>query len=638
MAKWLAGLIAALVLLVAGTSARAEEQILSYLIDVTVEKSGALLVSETIEVNAEGNEIRRGIFRDIPLKSLDQNGLWDANGFDIVAIEHNGEPSKYFTEWHGRILRIYIGEAEVFIPSGRHTYRIEYRTTRQLRRFPSYDEVYWNATGNFWSFPILRAAAVVHLPEGARSLQVAAYTGKFGESGKDYTVGGEGTSDVQFVATRRLEPEEGMTVAVGFTKGIVAGDGPVWPHRLWDNLGMLVFALGWPAIAAYFFYAWARVGRDPPGETVIPLFHPPEKLPPDAMSFIHFRTFKGSGRGSSLAFIAALLSLGVKKSLRIEESEKGEVTFVRGEGANADLGPGERELYVGLLGSRESIALTKANGQRLLSTMNALNSAIRREYGGKYFNNNYGWFGVGVLLAALVAIGSIILQNPPDEGIISVLPAIIGAVAGSVLMSIGWNLVSSPAISRLQQVLGFILLLFGIVVVAVMALVVIGSSLLAYRIWGLALLAGGFGVAAMLFLLPAPTVLGAKVMSRIEGFKLYLTTAETNRLNLRDAPQMSEELFERYLPYAAGLGVEEPWSKAYSAHLARVAPEQEREYRPEWYRGRDFSHGISNATRASVAAVSAAMVAAMPAPKSSSGSSGGGSSGGGGGGGGGGGW
>jgi uncharacterized membrane protein len=127
-------------------------------------------------------------------------------------------------------------------------------------------------------------------------------------------------------------------------------------------------------------------------------------------------------------------------------------------------------------------------------------------------------------------------------------------------------------------------------------------------------------------------------MSRIDGFKLYLTTAETNRLNLRDAPQMSEELFERFLPYAAGLGVEEPWSKAYSSHLARTMPDRDREYHPAWYSGRNFSDGISNATRASVAAVSAAMAASMPAPKSSSGSSGGGSSGGGGGGGGGGGW
>jgi len=638
MARWFACFVAA-VLLLAGAPARAEEEILSFLADITVEKSGALLVSETIEVRAEGDEIRRGIYRDIPLRSTDTGGLWESSGLDIVAIEHNGEPSKYMTEWQGRFLRIYIGEAEVFIPSGVHTYRIEYRTTRQLRRFPGYDEVYWNATGNFWSFPILRATALVHLPEGARSEQLAAYTGRFGESGRDYTVGGDGTGDLQFVATRRLDPREGLTVAVGFTKGVVAaGDGPVWLYRLKDNLGMLLFAIGWPAIAAYFLYAWARVGRDPPGETVIPLFHPPEKLPPDAMSFIHFRTFKGSGRGSSLAFIAALLSLGVRKILRIDETASGDVVFERGDGTPANLGAGEQALYDGLLAGRESIALSKANGQKLLSAMSALNSAIRREYGGKFFHNNYGWFGLGAFLAVVVAVGSVVVQQPPDEGLLAVVPAIVGAVAGCVLLGIGWNLLTSPAISRLQQVIGFILLLVGAVVIGGTTLLTFQTSFAAYRIWALALIAGGPGLAAMLFLLPAPTVLGAKVMSRIEGFKLYLTTAETNRLNLRDAPQMSEELFERYLPYAAGLGVEEPWSKAFSAHLARVAPDQEQEYRPAWYRGRDFSHGISNATRASVAAVSAAMVAAMPAPKSSSGSSGGGSSGGGGGGGGGGGW
>ncbi len=618
--------------------ARSDEQILSFLSDITVEKSGSLLVAETIEVNAEGNEIRRGIYRDIPLRATDANGLWDSNGFSIVAIEHNGEKSDYHTEWQGRFLRIYIGSADVFIPSGEHTYLIKYRTTRQLRRFEDHDEVYWNATGNFWSFPILKAAALVHLPEGTRSTQVAAYTGAFGANGQDFTVGGQGTSDVQFVATRRLEPGEGLTVAVGFPTGVVAGDGSAWLHRLTDNLGMALFALGWSALALYFLYAWNRVGRDPPGETVIPLFHPPENLPPDAMSFIHFRTFKGSGRGSSLAFIAALLSLGVKKILRIEENEKREVTFVRGEAPAEGLGPGEKELYVGLLADRQSLPLSKANGQRLLTTMGALNSAIVREYGGKYFNNNYGWFGIGAVLAAAVAVGSIVLQNPPDDGLLAVIPAIIGAVGGWMLLGFGWRLAFSPAISRVQQVFGFVLLFIGVVVVGVLTLAVFGTPFAAYRIWGVALLAGGVGLAVMLYLLPAPTVLGAKVMSRIDGFKLYLTTAETNRLNLRDAPQMSEELFERFLPYAAGLGVEEPWSKAFSAHLARVAPGQEHDYHPAWYNGRDFSQGISTATRASVAAVSAAMVSAMPAPKSSSGSSGGGSSGGGGGGGGGGGW
>ena len=67
-------------------------------------------------------------------------------------------------------------------PQRDHTYRIAYRTTRQLRRFDGYDEVYWNATGNFWSFPILSATAEVHLPEGAKSLQVAGYTGGSGKA------------------------------------------------------------------------------------------------------------------------------------------------------------------------------------------------------------------------------------------------------------------------------------------------------------------------------------------------------------------------------------------------------------------------------------------------------------------------
>ena len=77
---------------------------------------------------------------------------------------------------------------------------------------------------------------------------------------------------------------------------------------------------------------------------------------------------------------------------------------------------------------------------------------------------------------------------------------------------------------------------------------------------------------------------------------------------MRDAPEMSEELFERFLPYAAGLGVEKPWSEAWAAQLARIAPERQREYQPQWYHGSSWSPGnIGAAAASSVAAVSAAM-------------------------------
>jgi uncharacterized membrane protein YgcG len=623
-------------------AAQAREEILSFAVDVTVEKSGDLLVAETITVRAEGIDIRRGIFRDIPMRALDDWGLWAKNGFDLRSVEHNGAKSPYHTEWIDRFVRIYIGDEDTRIPSGEHTYRIVYRTSRQLRHFEDFDEVYWNATGNFWSFPILAAEAVVHLPDGAKALQVDAYTGRDGDTGKDFVVSGEKTAEVIFVATREFEPQEGMTVAVGFTKGVVAANATSPLGALMrDNAGAVLFALGWLAFPFYFLWAWFRVGRDPEMETVIPLFHPPENLSPAAMSYVHFKTFRSVRAGSDLAYIAALLSLGVKKCLVIDEDAAGGVTFRRGSDPAAPLGTGEEALFSTLLGGRTELPLTKANGQRLLSAQAALHSAISREYSGRFFRHNFLWFLPGALVAILSLVAGVILQSPPDAGVIAIIGSVIPAVVAAIAIGIGLDQLFFPVPSIGRRIMGGLLLLAGIVAgLAALSPAAISATPFAYRIASGMIVAGVAILGLFVYLLRAPTLEGAKVLSRIEGFKLYLTTAETNRLNLRDAPQMSEELYERFLPYAAGLGVEEPWSKAWAAHLARTVPDPERHYRPAWYHGDRWSRGsaIDKATAATVAAVSAAMASSMPQPKSSSGSGGGGRSGGGGGGGGGGGW
>ena len=60
--------LAALVLLaLAAPASLAAERILSFDSRIVVERSGELLVTETIKVRAEGRKIKRGIFRDVPL-------------------------------------------------------------------------------------------------------------------------------------------------------------------------------------------------------------------------------------------------------------------------------------------------------------------------------------------------------------------------------------------------------------------------------------------------------------------------------------------------------------------------------------------------------------------------------------------
>lgn len=624
------------------SSALAREEIRSFDSQIVVQKDGSLDVIETIIVNAEGFDIRRGIFRDIPVRSLDSWGLWTKSGFEIRDVKHNGENSPYHTEWQGRFLQIYIGDAEVTIPSGEHTYKIAYTMRNEVRYFDGFDEVNWNVTGNFWSFPILKASATVTLPEGAVAEQIAGYTGPFGARGKDFSFTGEGRGTQTFQTTRVLGPNEGLTIAIGFTKGFVDTSAiRAGFTNFFANLGALIFTIGWAFVYLYFLIMWWRIGRDPPGETIIPLFHPPENLSPAAMSYVHFRSFRQIARGTDLAFIAALLSLGVKKRLVIEEDDAENVTFVKGEATDAPLPAGEKALYSGLFSGRDELPLDKRYGKTLLTARSALHSAISREYGGKFFRHNIGWFVIGAIVAIVATVVGIIVQDPPEEGLGAVLPTFLFSVGGWVMLILGWRRLRDPVHSLAGRGLGLILLLAGIVFLLVsLATMTLVTDLPAYRVAGVILWFGVGLTVSMLFLLAAPTLSGAKVLSRIEGFKLYLETAETNRLNMREAPQMNEELYERFLPYAAGLGVEEPWSKAYSAHLARSTPGTGGGYNPGWYHGRrNWSGGsLAEATSASVAAVSAAMAASMPQPKSSSGSSGGGFSGGGGGGGGGGGW
>ena len=139
-------------------------------------------------------------------------------------------------------------------------------------------------------------------------------------------------------------------------------------------------------------------------------------------------------------------------------------------------------------------------------------------------------------------------------------------------------------------------------------------------------------------LMRAPTPAGRHVMDEIEGFRMYLDTAEQDRLDRMRSPALTPEVFETFLPYAYALGVENHWC----ARFARELPEEARRqaaYQPAWYSGQRHGMNALNHLGGSFGrSFSSAIASASSPPGSSSGSGGGGFSGGGGGGGGGGGW
>jgi hypothetical protein len=78
--------------------AGALERIVQFISDVAVQRNGDLAVTETIQVEAEGKVIRRGIFRDFPTTYTRPDGTRVVVGFDVGSVTRNGSAENFVIE------------------------------------------------------------------------------------------------------------------------------------------------------------------------------------------------------------------------------------------------------------------------------------------------------------------------------------------------------------------------------------------------------------------------------------------------------------------------------------------------------------------------------------------------------------
>ena len=576
----------ALLLALLAPLAAADERILAFESAVRVRPDSTLEVVETLRVRSEARQIRRGITRDFPTEYRDRQGRRVVVGFDVKDVQRDGRPEPFKVEKRANGVRIWIGDPDVYLPASTYTYQIVYRTDRQLGFFGDHDELYWNVTGNGWVFPIDYAAARVTLPAAVQEdvVGLEAYTGPQGAKGQDWEARFE-TDTALFATTRRLAPYEGLTVVVSWPKGLVAApDG-------WQRVGYQLRD-AWPAFIAvgglllllfYYQRAWSVVGRDPAKGVAVPSYESPGGLSPASLRYLDRMGY------DDRCFAASVLQLAIKGRLTIEQAPRGllggggEYTLVRSEApAGAELSADERALLEALFASGPSLELDNKNHALLTAAKEAHRAVLKRVHIPAEFRLNSGWHTAGIVLSLLL-------------GVLAIgLPLLVGGYGP------GWLFASPP---------GWVTL--GAVFAAFAADVVFG------------------------WLLKAPTVAGRKLMDRIEGFRLYLDLAEGNDLKLVDEPPLTPSLYERNLPAALALGVEQNWAERFATVFATQAAAQS----PSWYRGDSWDSGdVSGFSSSFGSSFSSAISSASTPPGSSSGGGGGGSSGGGGGGGGGGGW
>jgi uncharacterized membrane protein YgcG len=544
--------------------------------EIQVLRSGVVEVSERIAVRFEGSY--NGIFRTIPIEYRTRAHLNYSLDLDVLAVEDDaGRELRYDVsrERHYRKIKIWVPDARDAI----RTVVIRYRVENALRFFDeddqTWDELYWNVTGDEWPVPIERASARVRLPAAVSGVRARGFTGGYGSTEESVDVN---ISDylVDVRSTRSLGIHEGLTLAIawdsfiGGTEATPGGEGGEYlirrPTR-WDRVRDF-FRSNWPLllplIALFFMHRlWLRHGKDPERRPIAPRYEPPSGLTPAEVGVLV------DNRPDLRDVTSMIVDLAVRGHLIIEETEeerflglvkeKEYVLELRKDDLS-DLKSHERKLLRGIFG-------TPRAGDRV--PMSDLENEFYKELPGIKDR----------IFQELMDLGY--YRSRPDR--VLAMWILVGLATGGVLTGVGLVAGARYGMAPLTVVLAG----------ALTAAVVIG-----------------FGI-----FMPARTVAGTRALESTLGFEEFLGRVESDRFKKMIT---SPELFERYLPYAMALGVEKAWAAAFEGIYSQP---------PDWYRGagyRTFHPGVFVGDLSGMTTHAASAMTSAPRSSGGSGFSGGG--------------
>ena len=345
-------------------------------------------------------------------------------------------------------------------------------------------------------------------------------------------------------------------------------------------------------------------------------------------------------------FAAAILDMAVRGYLKIAD-ESGTYRLTLTGTDSRVLTPDEKQIAEELFEGRNEILLKQENHTAIKAAMVAVHKWLKNDEEKTYFVSNSRYLIPAIVLSVLVILSFFASLEGPRRvaglfasfwltfwtmGVSALVLAVIAAWrdvlrhGSASLIGVGkalyYTLFAIPFLGG--EILGLFFLTKA-------------TSLS----FGIFLLASGILHGVFVHLMKAPTFSGRRLMDQVEGFKMFLGSVDGDRLNRALPPQQTPQVFERFLPYALALDVEQDWAQKFSGVLAVAGATPNNSgaaYTPSFYSGAAFSNfsGASFASSFSSSLTSA--ISSSSAAPGSGGGGGGGGSGGGGGGGGGGGW
>lgn len=478
----------------------------SYYINIDVNKDSSLYVSETITADF-GDEMHHGIYRDIPISGKDRYGNnYRLRCSDISVTDQSGRSIKSAISIGGGRIHIKIGDPDVTL-SGMNVYVIRYKVMRAVHYFPNFDEIYWNAVGPEWTVPILKTLCTVNLPANMRPNQIrkAVYTGYYGSTESDAESDIPSAHTARFWGTRAFNPGDGMTVVVGWPKGVVQKPS-FYQEAIWFVFDNGYFFIPPIFIVCLFFY-WLKVGQDPiTDKSSVVAFDPPDNLNPAELGTLIDETVDMRDISASIIDLAVRGFIHIKATTqKTLLSRKTDYTLELTKPynqtvADQNLTAFEVDLIKGLFGGNNWCLTSMLQNSFFVHLPHLkddlYDSMIKRGY----------------------------FKNRPD----SVRSSYVGAGVFVIIVGILLTLFAP----------GFLSISFG---------------------WGLSILLCGVILALASKAMPRKTKKGKDTLIAIKGFEEYISRAERAEIEYQER----NDYFEKFLPYAMALGIAHKWASAF---------------------------------------------------------------------------
>ena len=518
------------------------EAIKKYDVSIQINKNGTLTVNEVIDYEFD-NDLRHGIYRDIPLRSKKSGTDIYKSHVKMNSVKRNGEPENYTSDTSYEGVSYRVGSADRYVDSGINKYEFNYTIYNAVFEKDGIYQVYFNPIGQFWNVPIESADVSISFennePVGENEVQkLEVYTGEYGETGQNYTIL-QKSGIIKIETNEVLEPRNGLSFRLNLKTDKIS---PTWL----DKLEVLYYAdplvIAGPVIilmlAIYGFVTWFLFGKDPSGKAVIPEFNIPKDISPMYAAYI-----KGVRDPKEMLTIG-MLSLLSKDYVTAEDKEGNgknvKYSLVKNTERNPELSSEEKALLCVLSDDEKNIF---KNEQGLYDAAKKILGTLETRYNKKIYidNNLFKYpFILGIIMVFIIGMGIQNIAGSIIDGMGFIIPIIIiffssltivlsilkRAFSQNTLLSMLIRLMVVMCLGIMTQMTGFIIT----VIIFIM-----------YSIYSK--------------LIGKYTNEGIRHKEYLEGMKMYIKTAEANQIMKFNDVDELVGYFKGILPYAVALGV-----------------------------------------------------------------------------------